>query len=172
MAVYPSPKMSDNIVEPYNATLSINLLIDNSDICVNIDNEALYNISRTYTKKVNYSLINQSISNMITGLSAPMRFPGQLNTNLLKLAVNLIAFPRLHFLVVAFSPLDIIDSKVAHGNYREVVEKMMFNSNKGHLMASVNPRDGRFFTGSFIFRGDIATSEAEELMFGFKKSNP
>ena len=88
--------MSDNIVEPYNATLSINLLIDNSDICVNIDNEALYNISRTYTKKVNYSLINQSISNMITGLSAPMRFPGQLNTNLntnlLKLAVNLYLF--------------------------------------------------------------------------------
>ena len=39
-------------------------------------------------------------------------------------------------------------------------------------MASVNPRDGRFFTGSFIFRGDIATSEAEELMFGLKKSNP
>ena len=44
-SVYPSPKVSDVVVEPYNATLSIHQLLENSDETFVIDNEALYNIS-------------------------------------------------------------------------------------------------------------------------------
>merc|ERR1719402_747040 len=43
-SVSPSPKVSDTVVEPYNATLSINQLIDNTDQTYCIDNEALYDI--------------------------------------------------------------------------------------------------------------------------------
>ena len=38
--VYPSPKVSDVVVEPYNATLSIYELLENSDKTFVIDNEA------------------------------------------------------------------------------------------------------------------------------------
>ena len=31
-SVVPSPKVSDTVVEPYNATLSLHQLIDNSDM--------------------------------------------------------------------------------------------------------------------------------------------
>lgn len=34
-----------------------------------------------------------------------IRFPGQLNCDLRKLAVNLIPFPRLHFFMPGFAPL-------------------------------------------------------------------
>ena len=30
-SVFPSPKVSDTVVEPYNATLSIHLLVDSTD---------------------------------------------------------------------------------------------------------------------------------------------
>merc|ERR1712054_621625 len=33
------------------------------------------------------------------------RFPGQLNSDLRKLAVNMIPFPRLHFFMIGFVPL-------------------------------------------------------------------
>ena len=44
-SVYPSPKVSDVVVEPYNATLSIHQLLENSDETYVIDDDALYNIS-------------------------------------------------------------------------------------------------------------------------------
>ena len=34
-----------------------------------------------------------------------LRFPGQLNCDLRKLAVNMIPFPRLHFFMIGFAPL-------------------------------------------------------------------
>ena len=40
----PSPKVSDTVVEPYNATLSVHQLVENSDQCFTLDNEALYDI--------------------------------------------------------------------------------------------------------------------------------
>ncbi|CAF4391252.1 unnamed protein product, partial [Adineta steineri] len=47
-SVFPSPLVSETVVEPYNATLSIHQLIENTDQTYCIDNEALYNIcSRT-----------------------------------------------------------------------------------------------------------------------------
>ncbi|CAH1108866.1 unnamed protein product [Psylliodes chrysocephalus] len=42
--IVPSPKVSDTVVEPYNATLAITNLIHNSDETYNIDNEALHDI--------------------------------------------------------------------------------------------------------------------------------
>ncbi|KAK2114875.1 Tubulin beta-8 chain [Saguinus oedipus] len=46
--VLPSPKVSDTVVEPYSASLSVHQLIENADEMFCIDNEALYDIcSRT-----------------------------------------------------------------------------------------------------------------------------
>ncbi|KAM7272913.1 hypothetical protein ACFE04_027577 [Oxalis oulophora] len=41
LSVFPSPKVSDTVVEPYNATLSIHQLVENADECMVLDNEAL-----------------------------------------------------------------------------------------------------------------------------------
>merc|ERR1712185_701925 len=43
-SIIPSPKVSDTVVEPYNATLSVHQLVENSDQCFALDNEALYDI--------------------------------------------------------------------------------------------------------------------------------
>merc|ERR1712157_27285 len=43
-SVYPSPKVSDTVVEPYNALLSFHQLVENADECFLLDNEALYDI--------------------------------------------------------------------------------------------------------------------------------
>jgi len=43
-SVIPSPKVSDTVVEPYNAVLSFHQLVENADECCLLDNEALYDI--------------------------------------------------------------------------------------------------------------------------------
>merc|ERR1719399_2339694 len=44
-SVFPSPKVSDTVVEPYNCVLSVHQLVENSDESLLIDNEALYDIA-------------------------------------------------------------------------------------------------------------------------------
>merc|ERR1712093_56692 len=41
---FRSPKVSDTVVEPYNCTLSVHQLVENSDESFCLDNEALYDI--------------------------------------------------------------------------------------------------------------------------------
>merc|ERR1712086_924964 len=106
-SIIPSPKVSDTVVEPYNATLSVHQLVENADQCFALDNEALYDICfRTLKlKNPSYNDLNNLIANAITGTTCSIRFPGQLNCDLRKLAVNMVPFPRLHFFMVGVAPL-------------------------------------------------------------------
>ncbi|RVW42564.1 Tubulin beta-6 chain [Vitis vinifera] len=106
-SVFPSPKVSDTVVEPYNATLSVHQLVENADECMVLDNEALYDICFRTLKLSTPSFgdLNHLISATMSGVTCCLRFPGQLNSDLRKLAVNLIPFPRLHFFMVGFAPL-------------------------------------------------------------------
>ena len=100
-SVIPSPKVSDTVVEPYNAILSLNQLVENTDETYIIDNEALYDICFR-TLKLNtptYGDLNHLISLTMSGVTTCLRFPGQLNADLRKLAVNMVPFPRLHFFI-------------------------------------------------------------------------
>ena len=44
--VYPSPKISTAVVEPYNSVLSTHSLLEHTDVAVILDNEATYDICR------------------------------------------------------------------------------------------------------------------------------
>merc|ERR1712110_1402853 len=106
-SVYPSPKVSDTVVEPYNAVLSSHQLLENSDETFIIDNEALYNIAHNVLKisSPTYSELNGLIAQACCGVTSSLRFPGKLNGDLRKLGVNLVPFPRLHFFLVSQAPL-------------------------------------------------------------------
>merc|ERR1712226_199253 len=106
-SVFPSPKVSDTVVEPYNAVLSSHQLLENSDETFIVDNEALYNISHNVLKDKSpkYSDLNYLIAQATCGITCSLRFPGKLNGDLRKLGVNLVPFPRLHFFLVSQAPL-------------------------------------------------------------------
>ena len=95
-SVVPSPKVSDTVVEPYNATLSVHQLVENTDETFCIDNEALYDICFRTLKLTNptYGDLNHLVSLTMSGVTTSLRFPGQLNADLRKLAVNMVPFPR------------------------------------------------------------------------------
>merc|ERR1711953_186311 len=63
-SIYPSPKVSDTVVEPYNAVLSTHQLLENSDETFIIDNEALMNIQHNVfgKKQANFDMMNSLIA--------------------------------------------------------------------------------------------------------------
>jgi hypothetical protein len=106
-SVFPSPKVSDTVVEPYNCVLSIHQLVENSDESLLLDNEALYDICFRTLKLTTptFGDLNHLVAAVMSATTCCLRFPGQLNCDLRKLAVNMIPFPRLHFFMIGFSPL-------------------------------------------------------------------
>ncbi|KAL9333846.1 hypothetical protein Peur_073985 [Populus x canadensis] len=60
-SVFPSPKVSDTVVEPYNATLSVHQLVENADECMVLDNEALYDICFRILKLTTPSYFGEAI---------------------------------------------------------------------------------------------------------------
>mmetsp|Transcript_14029 Transcript_14029/g.55287 ORF Transcript_14029/g.55287 Transcript_14029/m.55287 type:complete len:472 (-) Transcript_14029:198-1613(-) len=163
-SVVPSPKVSDTVVEPYNATLSVHQLVENADEVMCIDNEALYDICFRTLKLTTptYGDLNQLVSAVMSGITCCLRFPGQLNSDLRKLAVNLIPFPRLHFFLVGFAPLS---SRGGLGYKALTVGELtsqMFDAK--NMMAASDPRHGRYLTASVMFRGPMSTKEVDEQM--------
>ncbi|KHG21743.1 Tubulin beta-6 chain [Gossypium arboreum] len=68
-SVFPSPKVSDTVVEPYNATLSVHQLVENADECMVLDNEALYDICFRTLKLTTPSWNSTSIQEMFRRVS-------------------------------------------------------------------------------------------------------
>lgn len=163
-SVMPSPKVSDTVVEPYNCTLSIHQLIENSDAVFSIDNEALYNICQNTLKMttLSYKHLNKLVSHVMSGVTCSLRFPGQLNADLRKLAVNLIPFPRLHFFVVGYAPLFGDGAEKYKSMSIPELTTQIFEAR--NMMADCDPRQGRYLTAAAYFRGKVSTKEVEDEM--------
>ena len=67
------------MVEPYNATLSVHQLVENTDETYCIDNEALYDICFRTLKLTTptYGDLNHLVSATMSGVTTCLRFPGQ-----------------------------------------------------------------------------------------------
>ena len=79
VSVFPSPKVSDVVVEPYNSILALDQLIEWSDEVFCMDNEALYNIciNNLKMKRISYGSLNNIIAQTMSGVTTTLRFPGQ-----------------------------------------------------------------------------------------------
>ena len=163
-SVLPSPKVSNTVTEPYNCILSVHQLVENSDETYCIDNEALYDICfRTLRlQSPSYSDLNRLVSDVISGVTCSLRFPGQLNQDLRKLAVNLVPFPRLHFFLTGFAPLASRAAKAFQSLSVADVTRQIFDPS--NMMAAVNPSNGRYLTAAAMFRGKVSMKEVDEEM--------
>ncbi|THD25368.1 Tubulin beta-4B chain [Fasciola hepatica] len=109
------------------------------------------------------------MSTCVGGMTTCFRFPGQLNSDLRKLAVNMVPFPRLHFFAPCFVPLS------SRGNqpYKAItvpnLVQQMFDAK--HLMAYCDPQEGRFLTCASVFRGRLSMAEVEESMLNVQDKN-
>ncbi|CAH1643137.1 unnamed protein product [Spodoptera littoralis] len=170
-SVVPSPKVSDTVVEPYNATLAVNQLIENSTQSYCIDNEALYDICFRTLKlpTPTYGDLNHLVSCTMSGVTTCLRFPGQLNADLRKLAVNMVPFPRLHFFMPGFAPLTSRGSQKYRALTVPELTHQMFDAK--NMMAACDPRHGRYLTVAAIFRGRMSMKEVDEQMLNIQKKN-
>jgi len=133
--------------------------VENTDETYCIDNEALYDICfRTLKLSTpTYGDLNHLVSATMSGVTTCLRFPGQLNADLRKLAVNMVPFPRLHFFMPGFAPLTSRGSQQYRALTVPELTQQMFDAK--NMMAACDPRHGRYLTVATIFRGRMSMKE-------------
>jgi len=161
--IFPSPKISDIILEPYNSILSIHLLLSDSNSNMVIDNEALYNIcnKNLKIKSPTYGDLNHLVANAMSGVSCSTRFPGYNNADTRKMITNLTPFIRMHFYMLGFAPfLSREYTDYTNLTIPSLTNQLLFGSN---IINTCNPKHGEFLTLSIMYRGNnISTGEVEE----------
>merc|ERR1711872_999367 len=83
-AVYPAPQVATAVVEPYNSILTTHTTLEHSDCAFMVDNEAIYDICRRNLdiERPTYTNLNRLISQIVSSITASLRFDGALNVDL------------------------------------------------------------------------------------------
>lgn len=170
-SIIPSPKVSESVVEPYNTILCLPHIIQNTQLSFFVDNDTLYDICIRNLKMKGASMmdLNHIIAHTMSGVTTCFRFPGQLNTSLRKLYVNMVPMPNLHFFVPGFAPLTSCQRiPYIKLSPAELVQQIFSSKN---LLADIDLRKGKILTVSTIFRGQLSPKEIDTLMLNVRNRN-
>jgi len=157
--IYPSPEVSTAVVEPYNSVLSTHSLLEHTDVSFLLDNEAIYDIARKSLniEKPSYTNLNRLIAQVVSSITASLRFEGSLNVDINEFQTNLVPFPRIHFMLCSYAPV-ITKENASHENMSvNELTSSVFEPN--NMMAKCDPRNGKYMACCLMYRGDIVPKD-------------
>jgi len=157
--VYPSPQVSTAVVEPYNSVLSSHALLEHTDVAVMLDNEAIYDISRQSLdiQRPSYANLNRLIAQVISSLTASLRFDGALNVDITEFQTNLVPYPRIHFMLSSYAP--VVSAAKAYHEQFSISEITSSAFEPKSMMAKCDPRHGKYMAVCLMYRGDVITKD-------------
>ena len=166
--IYPSPQVSTAVVEPYNTVLSTHSLLEHTDVAVMLDNEAIYDICRRSLdiQRPTYTNLNRLVAQVISSLTASLRFDGALNVDITEFQTNLVPYPRIHFMLCSMAP--IISAEKAYHELLSVSEITSAVFEPGNMMCKCDPRHGKYMACCLMYRGDVIPKEVNSAVASVK----
>jgi tubulin alpha len=167
-SISPAPQVSTAVVEPYNSVLSTHSLLEHTDVVFTLDNEAMYSICHKQLdiSKPTYTNLNKLIAQVVSSLTASIRFDGALNVDMTEFQTNLVPYPRIHFMLTSYAPLTST-AKAFHDNL-SVAELTSSVFEPSNSMAQCDPRHGKYMACCLMYRGDIVPQEVNSAVATIK----
>ncbi|MBN3289167.1 TBA1 protein, partial [Polypterus senegalus] len=167
-AIYPAPQVSTAVVEPYNSVLTTHTTLEHSDCAFMVDNEAIYDICRRNLdiERPTYINLNRLIGQIVSSITASLRFDGALNVDLTEFQTNLVPYPRIHFPLVAYSP--VISAEKAYHEQLSVAEITASCFEPANQMVKCDPRHGKYMACCMLYRGDVVPKDVNFAIAAMK----
>ncbi|CAH1395934.1 unnamed protein product [Nezara viridula] len=161
--IFPSPKMSTAVVEPYNTLLNKHATLDKIGCVFLCDNEAMYNIcqNKLGVDSPNYQNLNRLLSTTISSVTSSLRFKGSLNADFVDFQTNLVPFPKIHFPVITYAPI-VNSRKISHESLS--ILDLTYQVFHPQSRLSTCDDDGRYIACCLLYRGDVTPKDVNHAI--------
>jgi len=168
-AVYPAPRVSTAVVEPYNTVLTAHTTLEHSDCCFMVDNEAIYDICQRNLdiSRPTYTNLNRLIGQIVSSITASLRFDGALNVDLTEFQTNLVPYPRIHFPLASYAP--VISAEKAFHEQHTVAELTTACFDPLNQLVKCDPRHGKYMACCMLYRGDVVPKDVNAAIATIKQ---
>jgi len=166
--VWSCPQVATAVVEPYNTVLCVHSLLEHTDVTIMYDNEALYDICRRNLdiERPTYTNLNRLLAQIISSLTASLRFDGALNVDITEFQTNLVPYPRIHFMLSSYAP--IISAEKAYHEQLSVAEITMSVFEPAAMFVKCDPRHGKYMACCMMYRGDVVPKDVNAAVATIK----
>lgn len=167
-AVFPAPQISPVIVEPYNAVLCTHGSLEIEDCCFVMDNEAVYDICDRHldVPRPTYTNLNRLLGQVVSAVTASLRFEGCLNVDLVEFQTNLVPYPRLHFPLITYAPF--VSAGKAYHEALSVGQLTSACFEPTNQMVRCSPVDGKYMACCLLYRGDVTPTDVNSAVQAIK----
>merc|ERR1719460_1505830 len=134
-------------------------MMEHSDVAFMVDNEAMYDICRRNLdiERPTYTNLNRIIAQVVSSMTASLRFDGALSVDMTEFQTNLVPYPRIHFMLTSYAP--IISAEKAYHEQLSVAEITNSVFEPANMMVKCDPRHGKYMACCLMYRGDVVPKD-------------
>ncbi|KAH3710442.1 tubulin epsilon chain-like [Dreissena polymorpha] len=115
-----------------------------------------------------FDSMNNIVANLLLNMTSSARFEGSLNVDLNEITMNLVPFPRLHYLVSSQSPLFTLSD--VHLPPRRLDQMFSDAFSKDYQLLSTDPKHSLYLACALMVRGNVEVSDVRRNIERLKPS--